>query len=575
MLQISAFSTMDGSISLDRGRAEKLALAIQARRLRDERAELEGNLRLFVERAWSSMDPSQFQSNWALDSLCEHLEAVTSGHIKRLLINFPPRCGKSNVASIAWPAWVWAQSQTSFWAGPQVRFLCGSYNHTLSLQHSNASRRLLASPFFQQYWGSRFKMMSDQNTKTQYDTDKGGKRIATSIGGTLVGLGGDVLLVDDPHNTESVESATERLTVLNWWKELSGTRLNDPKQSAVVVVMQRLHEEDVSGIILKEHTEDWVHLMIPMRYDEGRHCVTMPKPGVVWQDPRIETGETLMWPERYGEKEVKALETKLGPYLASGRLQQSPEPAGGGILKREWWGAYELPVGAHFRHKWDYIVASLDPAFTAKQENDASGFSVWGAYKEAGKVKIVLIHAWKKWLELHGQTMERLANENNAAYVRRTSKDWGLVEWVAHDCNRLRVHTLLVEDKASGHSVAQEIKRLYRDREWGVRLVNPGALDKRARAYAVQHLFADGMIEAPASAQGDLLVFREFAQMTIDECAKFRGLSGDEDNIVDSATQALKFLRDIGVAVRSEEQRSEELELASKRGGPREPIYPV
>lgn len=290
--------------------------------------------------------------------------------------------------------------------------------------------------------------------------------------------------------------------------------------------------------------------------------------------------EKIVSIEPDGEEAVYGLETTTGNYVVwgfassnSAQYQQAPEPRGGGILKRDWWGIYELAVGAPFRHNFDFILASLDPAFTAKQENDPSGFTVWGVYYERGKPKCILLHAWKKWLELHGQTMERTPTETNAAYVRRASPGWGLVEWVAHDCSRLRVHKLLVEDKASGHSVVQEIRRLYGDREWSVQFINPGMQDKRARAYAIQHLFADGIIEAPASVSGDLLLFRDWAQMVIDECAKFRGLPGDEDNLVDSVSQAVRWMRDNGILMRNEETRADEMARASLSHSARPSIY--
>lgn len=561
-----------------RERKERLALAIAEKNKREERAYLEGNLYAFVREAWPAIESSAFQDSWALEALCEHLQAVTQGHIKRLLINFPPRCGKSNVTTICWPAWVWAQSEENFVSGPGTQFLCGSYNHTLSLKHSNSSRRLLQSPFFQHYWGDRFKLRADQNAKSQFDTDRGGTRIATSVGGSLIGIGGAVLLVDDPHNTESVESEADRETVLRWWKELSTTRLNDPKQSAIVVVMQRLHESDVSGVIL-EGARNWTHLMLPMRYVPNRHCTTQLAPGVMWQDPRIETGEELMWPERFGEPEVRSLEVELGPYMASGRLQQRPTPAGGGIFKDEWWEPYILPLGQNFQHGFDFIVASLDPAYTSKEENDPSGFTIWGVYKNRDRqCRVLLLSSWTKWLELHGQEMERKPNEKFAEWVRRVKPHWGLVEWVAYECKRHNVNLLLIEDKASGHSVAQEIRRLYADENWQVRLVNPGSLDKRARAYTVQYLFADGMIEAPASVTntetGDIQ-FRDWAQGMITEASQFRGLPGDDDNLIDSMTQALKWLRDNHYLVRKDEQRARDEEMASRSHTPRQSIYQV
>jgi hypothetical protein len=289
--------------------------------LEGERLRLEGSLIEFVEEAWPYIDAAPYQPNWAIDALCEHLQAVTKGRISRLLINFPPRCGKTIITSVCWIAWTWARRERTFRGGPQVRFLTGSYSHTLALGNANLTRRLIQSPFYQRLWGSRYTFRDDQNTKVQVDNSEGGSRLATSVGGTLLGIGGDVLVVDDPHNVAQAESEAERETVSNWWSELSTTRLNDPKQSAIVVIMQRLHEADVSGTILSGD-EDWCHLMIPMEYEWRRHCST----SLGWNDPRgldadgiplLENGlprdaeaavelddrnGTLMWPERFGAK---------------------------------------------------------------------------------------------------------------------------------------------------------------------------------------------------------------------------------------------------------------------------------
>jgi hypothetical protein len=293
--------------------------------LEGERLRLEGSLIEFVEEAWPFIDAAPYQPNWAIDALCERLQAVTEGRISRLLINFPPRCGKTIITSVCWIAWTWARRERTFRSGPQVRFLTGSYSHTLALGNANLTRRLILSPFYQRLWGNWFTFRDDQNTKVQVDNSEGGSRLATSVGGTLLGIGGDVLVVDDPHNVAQAESEAERETVSNWWSELSTTRLNDPKQSAIVVIMQRLHEADVSGTILSGD-EDWCHLIIPMEYDWRRHCST----SLGWNDPRgldddgiplVENGlprdaeaavelddrnGELMWPERFGAKEVEA-----------------------------------------------------------------------------------------------------------------------------------------------------------------------------------------------------------------------------------------------------------------------------
>jgi len=486
---------------------------------------------------------------------------VTRGEITRLCINVSPGAAKSLIVNVYWPAWEWSAA-----GQPWHRYVTFAYASHLTERDNARFRDVVMTKEFSEMWGHVFKLTEDGKVKPT--NNRSGWKFSSSIRGVGTGERGTRVLNDDLHSVKEGESEAVRSETVRWAREGMSNRLNDMERDVIILIGQRVHEDDVSAAMLKDDL-GFVHLSIPMEYDPSRHCVTE-----WWEDPRTEYGE-LASPKRFPPKVIEKLKRTLGPYAWSSQYQQAPEPRGGGILKRDWWGAYELAVGEPFRHQFEFILASLDPAFTSRQENDPSGLVILGCYYEKGNAKIVLLHAWKKWLELHGQTMERIPNETNSAYVKRTSKDWGLVEWVAHDCTRLRVHTLLVEDKASGHSVAQEIKRLYADREWSVRLVNPGALDKRARAYAVQHLFADGMIEAPASVSGDLLVFREWAQMVIDECAKFRGLAGDEDNLVDAMTQGLKFLRDNGMAIRNEERRHEERDRATHKGGSRGAIYPV
>ena len=549
-------------------------LAEEIRR-RDEIKTLESSLIDFVRQGWGYIDPSEYADCYAIDALCEHLQAVTEGQIKRLLVNFPPRCGKSLVTSVCWPVWTWARREQGYLSGPGVQFLTGSYNHDLSLKFSNLSRRLILSPWFQARWGKRVVLRDDQNTKTQYDTDAGGSRIATSVGGSLIGIGGAVICVDDPHNTETVESEAERETVTNWWRELSSTRLNDPKQSAIVVIMQRLHEEDVSGQILgSENADEWTHLCLPMRYEEVRHCVT----SIGWEDWRRDDGE-LLWPERYGEKEVSALEASLGPYMASGRLQQLPTPAGGAIFRREWWQVWE-PTDGKFP-TCDYIVASLDSAYTEKEENDPSGFTVWGVFHPkhlmqlpTGKMvetemspRIILMDAWRKHLQIHGVPVDYTADEEEdfrsgdedrikaarKRYEFRAKPHWGLVEWVAHSCRRFNVDALLIEAKASGLDVAHEMRRLYGDERWAVH-ENPVKGDKVSRAHAVVPIFTQGLVYAPD---------RDWAELVITEMESFP--KGRFKDLTDSATQALKHIREGGMAETPQERARADLRRAQHR----------
>lgn len=553
------------ALALDGGGVDKEELLafwekVQLYQTLKDKERYEDSLYEFLKGAWSSIDSAEFQQGWALEALCDHLEAVTLGHIPRLLINFPPRCSKTTITSICWPAWTWARSDQykSYWSGPQVKFLCGSYNAYLSLDNANKMRRLLNSPFYQKHWGGKFSLQDDENTKSAFANTLGGARKSTSVGGSLLGVGGDILIVDDPHNTETekvVETDSDRLKVVSWWRELSGTRLNDPRQSAIVVVMQRLHEGDLSGVILDENEGDWVHLMLPMRHDVLRHNVTVKLPQYpdepAWEDPRTEEGE-LLWEERFGDKEVRRSERALGPYMAAGRLQQAPTPKGGGILKRDWWQLWDETEANKYGLEWtptrkefpemELVVGSIDTAFGEKEENDFSAMTVWGIWVDANRNRrAMLMYGWAKRLQLHGKEVTRLPNEPLEVFKARQRENWGLVELVADTAKRYKVKRLLIEDKTRGRDVANEVKRLYVRDNFGTELINP-VKDKVSRTHSVVPLFTDNGVWAPDTRWSDAV---------LTNCQSFP--RGDHDDLHDTVTQFLNWARAQGLLIRADE----------------------
>jgi hypothetical protein len=276
----------------------------------------------FVRQAWPVVEPSTpFVPGFHIDAIIEHLEAVTRGQIRNLLINVPPRHMKSLLVSVFWPAWEWIR-----W--PERRWLYSSYAASLSIRDSIKCRRLIESPWYQTRWGDRFTLTSDQNTKMRFDNGRSGYRIATSVGGTATGEGGDRVVCDDPHNVGEVESDSVRKGALEWWDVVMSTRVNDPKTSAKTVVMQRCHQLDLSGHLLEQG--GYEHLCLPAEY-EGPSRAT----SIGWCDPRTQQGE-LLWPDRFGPDEIASLKVSLGSYATAGQLQQRPSPAGGGMLKRHW-----------------------------------------------------------------------------------------------------------------------------------------------------------------------------------------------------------------------------------------------
>lgn len=527
--------------------------------LRDlDRAEFEDSLYAFLMNGWKYIDPAPFAHGWPIEAVAEHLQAVVDGEIKRLIINIPPRCAKSSLTSVAFPAFTWAQRRKSDTSGPGVQFLHASYSQILTLRDSTKCRRLIESPWYQSLWGDRFQLMADQNTKSRFDNDKGGSRLSTSVGSSLTGEGGNIIVVDDPNAAQEAHSEATIATTIEWWDGALSTRLNNAKTGAFVVIQQRLGEEDLTGHILSKEVGEWTHLCLPMRFEPERSFVT----SIGWEDPRTEPGE-LLWPERFGEREVANLERQMGPWTAAGQLQQRPEPKGGGVIKREWWQLWERDTFPSL----DYVIASLDTAYTTKTENDYSALTIWGVFSGgeqtaiANRVigrdsetislikrtyteehpKLMLLYAWQERLELHE-----------------------LVLKVSESMRKFKVDKILIENKAAGISVAQEIRRLYGHEDWAVQLIDPKSQDKLSRLYSVQHLFAEGLIFAPD---------RSWADQVITQTSTFP--KGKHDDLVDTVSMALRHLREIGLLVRGDEFTAELEGQMQHVGSAPPPLYGI
>ena len=553
-----------------------------------DRADCEDSLYTFLKHAWKYIDASPFTEGWPIEAIAEHLQAVVDGDIRRLIINIPPRMGKSSITSCAFPAWAWAQPFTSPTCGPGVQFLHASYAQQLSLRDSVKCRRLIESPWYRGLWGDRFKLTSDQNTKGRFDNDQNGSRLSTSVGSALTGEGGSIIVVDDPNAAQEAFSEATIAATIEWWDSALSTRLNDPKTGAFVVIQQRLSEEDLTGHIMSKDRGEWTHLCLPMRYEWSRHSYS----SIGWDDPRgcdddgeplvivNENGDrvpvspdaqielddregTLLWPDRFGEKEVEILERQLGPWAAAGQLQQRPEPKGGGIIKREWW----QPWSGDIYPNMDLIIASLDTAYTTKTDNDPSAMTVWGVFSSDVSVQAPT-HAGGR----HGGMMEYSRQYTETAPRVMLMDAWqgryelhDLVTKVAIACRKMKVDILLIENKAAGHSVAQEIRRMYGFEKFGVQMFDPKSQDKLARLYSVQHLFAEGLVFAP---------IKQWAEMVITQVGQFP--KAKHDDLVDTVSMAMRHLRETGAIVRGDEWRADvEDQLSFKGNNNLDPLYPV
>jgi phage terminase large subunit-like protein len=418
-------------------------------------------------------------------------------------------------------------------------------------------RTLVTSDWYQRHWPHvelvRTGELSFENSLT-------GTRDGVAFG-SLTSRRGDRLILDDPHSVEKAESSLDRERAGRRFREGAVNRLNDQAKSAIVVIMQRLHEADIAGII-QDHMPDYDQLVLPMEYESGRHCET----SIGFSDWRRSDGE-LLFPDRWPRDVVENLKRDMEKFAWSSQYQQRPAPRGGGIFPYNGWELWSRKVALTYGRNesqfpdFDMIVGSLDPAYGEKQENDYSAFVVMGVWvNHRGVQQAMLMACWQKRL-----TVNDLVNE------------------VIKSCRKLKVDRLLIELKGSGISVAQEVSRLTRDEEFAIQRIDPGNMDKVARAHALSHLwgeeqadgsFRTGVVWVPAQTQGSGAVWmRDWAELCASQMASFP--KGKHDDIPDAVCQALKWFRDRGLLKKSSEVQMEEYAELIASPMPPAPLYPI
>ena len=487
------------------------AIILDAIRREKEYRAAESSLVEFTRYAWPVIEPGvEFKDNWHLHAIAEHLEAITNGEIQNLIINIPPGCMKSILVSVAWPAWEWSKNA-------MLRYLGASYGGDLAIRDAAKCRDIIMSEWYQARWPDVLvRKGSDQ--KTKYELTSGGWRMATSVGGRATGEHPDRKIVDDPHNAKQAESDTERNGALVWFDRTLSTR-GESRGAKTVVVMQRLHESDVTGHILAEKFEGYEHLCLPMEY-EGRKFQT----SIGWEDPRSVEG-SLLWPEMFDAASVSKLKKLLGEYGTAGQLQQRPSPAGGGILKIKhfqlWPHDRELPV-------FEKVVQSYDGAYSEQEAkgNDPSACTVWGAFTH-GKIRgAMLLDAWDEYLG-YPQFRQRVIDEWHSVYGKTKER------------KGIKADLVLVERKSSGISILQDLRAA----KIPARPYDPGRADKVQRAHNVAPVLELDVLYIPESKKepGKPVMW---ARKFLDQVEKFP--NAEHDDYVDTFTQCLILLRDEG-----------------------------
>ncbi|PSJ60758.1 phage terminase large subunit [Pseudaminobacter soli (ex Li et al. 2025)] len=334
-------------------RAEKARRAAEAERERIAkdaeriRARCQSSLAAFVREAWHVLEPgSDYVHGWHIDAICTHLEAITEGRINRLLINVPPGTMKSLIVSVFWPAWEWGPRGLSW-----MRYLTTSYSENYVKRDSRRMRDLVSSEWYRSLWPEVALVRSGEASFANSATGfREGVPFASLTGGR-----GHRVLIDDPHSTETAESPAERQRTTRIFRESVPSRLVDPKTSAIVVIMQRLHEDDVSGQCIKLGL-GYEHLMLPMEFEPERRCRTV----IGFTDPRTYETE-LLFPERFPREVVDRDKKPMGSYAVAGQFQQRPVPREGGLFKREWFEGKFIsvaPAGTKWVRHWDLAATA-------------------------------------------------------------------------------------------------------------------------------------------------------------------------------------------------------------------------
>lgn len=342
----------------------------------------------FVKQAWHVIEPATpFCEGWHLEAICHHLESVTRGDIRRLLINIPPRHAKSLICSVFWPMWVWIEQ-------PHFRWMGASYALSLASRDNRKCKMLIDSDWYQARWGDIVQLSTDQRGKTRFETTARGYRLSVSVESSATGEGGDGIILDDPHSVRDASSDVKREDALYWFDTTLSSRLNDPKKGVMVIVMQRLHERDVSGHVLAKG--GYEHLCLPAEFRADRRCTT----SIGWSDPRTVEGE-LLWPSQVPQKELDALKKSLGPQAYSAQFQQDPVTAGGNVFKAEWFRYFSVADQFYVLYRPEgekkvlraqcWLFATVDLAISKSNSADYTVIATWAVTPDNDLLLIELL----------------------------------------------------------------------------------------------------------------------------------------------------------------------------------------
>ncbi|MEO1169458.1 MAG: phage terminase large subunit [Pseudomonadota bacterium] len=408
----------------------------------------------FLRKAWPWISGGELlRWNWHLDAVAHKLERVECGERRRSLINLPPRNGKSKTISVIWVAWMLGRN-------PALNFVCVSYSNELSGKMARDCRAIMEAPWYRELFPHTVISRS-RSASHDFETTRGGGRLATSVTGTLTGRGGDIIILDDVIKPEEANSETTRNAVNDWFQSTLASRLNDKATGAILCVMQRLHQNDLSGMLLEKG--GWDHLSLPAIAIEDQSII-LARGGV--HHRRV--GDVLH-PAREPLEVLEELKASMGSLAFQAQYQQDPVPADGNLFKADWLKTYAPDFATD---GYGDVVQSWD---TAIKTGDSHDYSVCITACKRGK-DIFIVDVWRGKLEF--PDLQRKAIELARLH---------------------RAQTLLIEDKASGQQLIQALRAVDMAGVPSPIGRTPEA-DKYARAAGVSSMVEAGQVLMPADA---------------------------------------------------------------------------
>ena len=416
------------------------------------RALLRGDFCSFIQRSFLELNAqSKLSINWHLELIAAKLDAVRRGEILRLIIMVPPRHLKSICASVSFPAWLLGHD-------PTKQIICVSYAQDLADKLARDCRAVMTAPFYQSL-SPGARLAGGKQSVQEFTTAANGFRMATSIGGVLTGRGADVIVIDDPLKPDEALSVTRRNAVNQWFDNSLYSRLNDKVKGAIVIIMQRLHEDDLVGHVLEQ--AHWEVIRLPAIAEETETIEFSTPAG---RRRIIRSPGDLLHPERESQAVLDDIRERMGEYNLTGQYQQSPTPLGGGLVKREWLKSYQ-PSSVIF----DRVVQSWDTAVKVTELSDYSVCTTWGIKGQ----EAYLVDVIRARLEFPA--------------LRRFVED----HW-----RRFNAQVVLIEDKASGSQLFQDLRFANLHAAKGV--IPDG--DKIMRMHAQSAMIENGFVFLPETA---------------------------------------------------------------------------